>query len=76
MATCVYCLSDYSDERSELGYDYCLEKECQHKGLGKSRSEFLDEYTPALLHKCNYFWVKKSELKQVNTRSDLDSFEY
>jgi len=33
--------------------------------------EFRKEYTPALLHKCNYFWVKKSELKTLNVRADL-----
>lgn len=72
MAKCVYCSSDYSDERFDLGYDYCLGDKCQQLGMSKSKQEFLEEYTPALLHKCNYFWIKKSELKQLNVRADLD----
>lgn len=75
MAVCSYCSSEYSDERFDLGYSYCLSKECQNRGLAESRQEFLKEYTPALLHKCNYFWVKRTDLKQVNTRSDLESYE-
>ena len=74
MATCCYCNKDYSDERSELGYKYCLAYDCANKGMRESKEEFLKEYTPALLHKSNYVWVKKSELTQVNTRADLDSW--
>lgn len=72
MAKCLYCESDYSDERAELGYDYCMADKCQQLGMSKSKQEFLKEYTPALLHKCNYFWVKKTELTQLNVRADLD----
>jgi len=57
----------------EAGYDYCLAENCQKVGLDVSEREFRKEYTPALLHKCNYFWVKKSELKSLNVRSDLTS---
>ena len=71
MAICVYCESEYSDERLDAGYDYCLAVECQKLGLDKSEREFRKEYTPALLHKSNYFWIKKSELKTLNVRSDL-----
>jgi hypothetical protein len=71
MAICVYCESEYSDERSDAGYDYCLAEDCQKIGLDKSEREFRKEYTPALLHKSNYFWIKKSELKTLNVRSDL-----
>jgi reverse gyrase len=71
MAICVYCQSEYSDERLDAGYDYCLAEECQKLGLDKSEREFRKEYTPALLHKSNYFWIKKSELKTLNVRSDL-----
>lgn len=71
MAICVYCESEYSDERLDAGYDYCLAEDCQKIGLDKSEREFRKEYTPALLHKSNYFWIKKSELKTLNVRSDL-----
>lgn len=73
MAVCVYCELIFSDERKEAGYDYCLNKDCQKQGLDKSEREFRKEYTPALLHKSNYFWVKKSELKSLNVRADLDN---
>jgi len=71
MAICKYCSSQFVDERLEAGYNYCFANECQHKGLKESEIEFRKEYTPALLHKCNYFWVKKSELQLLNTRSDI-----
>lgn len=73
MAFCTYCEREYSDERSELGYDYCLSEQCQNLGLDKSEREFRQEYTPALLHKCNYFWVKKTDLRSLNVRADLES---
>lgn len=73
MAICKYCNQEFLDERLELGYDYCLEEECQKIGLDESEREFRKHYTPALLHKCNYFWVKKDELASLNTRSDLTS---
>ncbi len=73
MAVCVYCSSSYSDERLEIGYNYCLADNCQKLGLDKSEREFRKEYTPALLHKCNYFWVKKTDLKFLNVRADLDN---
>jgi hypothetical protein len=71
MAICIYCEEQFSDERAEVGYDYCMSEDCQKIGLDKSEREFRKEYTPALLHKSNYFWVKKSELKSLNVRSDL-----
>lgn len=71
MAICIYCSSNYIDERLEAGYDYCLNKDCQKIGVGILENEFKQEYTPALLHKCNYFWIKKSELKLLNVRADL-----
>ena len=70
---CIYCGSFFSEERAEVGYDYCMSEDCQKQGLNKSEREFRKEYTPALLHKSNYFWVKKSELKFLNVRSDLDN---
>ena len=71
MAICIYCSSNYIDERLEAGYNYCLSKKCQKIGVSILETEFRTEYTPALLHKCNYFWVKKSELKSLNVRADL-----
>lgn len=71
MASCIYCLSEYIDERLEAGYDYCLSEACQKIGLDKSEREFRKIYTPALLHKSNYFWIKKDELKTLNVRNDL-----
>lgn len=71
MAICAYCSSEYIDERLEAGYDYCLSETCQKIGLDKSEREFRKIYTPALLHKCNYFWIKKDELKTLNVRNDL-----
>ena len=73
MAKCVYCSSDYLDERFALGYDYCLADKCQMIGLDKSERAFRQIYTPALLHKSNYFWVRKTELKSLNVRADLES---
>jgi hypothetical protein len=71
MPKCIYCLSEYIDERYESGYEYCLDEKCQKIGLDVSEREFRKVYTPALLHKCNYFWVKKTELKSLNVRADL-----
>lgn len=68
MAVCTYCEQDYSDERAEAGYDYCLDEHCQNVGLDKSEREFRKEYTPALLHKCNYFWVHKSDLPNIGVK--------
>lgn len=72
MAKCVYCEGEYSDERSEAGYDYCMADACYKQGIDKSEREFRKIYVPALLHKSNYFWVKKSELKTLNVRADLE----
>lgn len=71
MATCRICSEEFIDERFEAGYDYCLQENCQKIGLDESEREFRKQYTPALLHKCNYFWVKKDELHLLNTRSDI-----
>ena len=71
MAICKYCNGEYLDERKEIGYDYCLAEDCQKIGVDESEREFRKQYTPALLHKCNYFWIKKNELVTLNTRSDL-----
>lgn len=71
MAQCIYCESEFIDERFEAGYEYCLDNECQLIGLDVSERAFRKVYTPALLHKSNYFWVKKTELKSLNVRSDL-----
>ena len=71
MAICVYCEKEYIDERKEAGFDYCLADACYKQGIDKSEREFRKVYTPALLHKSNYFWVKKTELVTLNTRSDL-----
>jgi hypothetical protein len=71
MPKCIYCEKEFIIERFELGYDYCLDNKCQIKGLDKLEREFRQEYTPALLHKSNYFWVKKSELKHLNVRGDI-----
>lgn len=71
MATCVFCNSEYSDERLEAGYDYCMAEDCHKVGLDLKHREFLKVYTPALLHKCNYFWIKKTELTTLNVRADL-----
>lgn len=71
MATCVYCSTEYIEERKEAGFDYCLANACYKQGVDKIEREFRKEYTPALLHKSNYFWVKRSELRTLNTRGDL-----
>lgn len=71
MATCTYCSSEFIDERFEAGYDYCLSEQCHKVGLDKREREFRKVYTPALLHKCNYFWIRKDELQFLNTRNDL-----
>lgn len=73
MAVCVYCSSHNLDERANSGYDYCLSEKCQKIGLDKSERAFRQIYTPALLHKSNYFWVRKTELKSLNVRADLES---
>jgi hypothetical protein len=72
MAKCVYCNSDYSDERAELGFNYCMADSCHNKGLSESRQAFLKIYTPALLHKSNYFWTRRDSLTDLNVRADLD----
>jgi reverse gyrase len=71
MAICKFCNNEFSDERLEIGYDYCLDDLCVIKGMDEKQREFRKEYTPALLHKCNYFWIKKSELSTLNTRADI-----
>jgi hypothetical protein len=71
MATCIYCSSIFIDERYDAGYEYCLDERCQKIGLDVSERAFRKIYTPALLHKSNYFWVKKTELKSLNVRSDI-----
>ena len=71
MAICIYCNNEFLKERAELGYNYCLSDSCQKIGVDLLEREFRKEYTPALLHKCNYFWVKKSELMSLNVRADL-----
>ena len=71
MAICRICNEEFSDERFEAGYDYCMNETCNRIGLDERQREFRKEYTPALLHKCNYFWVKKSELTSLNTRADI-----
>lgn len=71
MAICKYCNEEYMEERLEAGYDYCLSEPCQKIGLDAREREFRKIYTPALLHKCNYFWIRKDELKSLNVRADL-----
>lgn len=71
MAICKFCSNEYSDERFDAGYDYCMEEDCQKIGLQEMERAFLKEYTPALLHKSNYFWIKKTDLPLLNTRADI-----
>lgn len=71
MANCKFCNNEFSDERLEIGYDYCLGDSCVIKGMDEKQREFRKEYAPALLHKCNYFWIKKSDLSSLNTRADI-----
>lgn len=71
MAICKFCSSEFSDERLEAGYDYCMVGKCADRGLAEKVSDFRKEYIPALLHKCNYFWVKRTELRHLNVRNDL-----
>jgi hypothetical protein len=71
MTQCIYCESEFIEERFEAGYEYCLADKCQKIGLDASERAFRKIYTPALLHKSNYFWVKKTELKSLNVRADL-----
>lgn len=71
MAICKFCNNEFIEERFEAGYDYCLDEVCNRIGLDEREREFRKVYTPALLHKCNYFWIKKDELKSLNVRSDI-----
>jgi hypothetical protein len=71
MPICIYCDQEYIIERHLAGYNYCLSSSCQKIGVDILEREFRKEYTPALLHKSNYFWVKKSELTSLNVRADL-----
>jgi hypothetical protein len=73
MAKCIHCGQEYLDERKEAGYDYCMADPCVKIGLNTFEIEFRKEYVPALLHKSNYFWIKKSELKTLNVRADLEN---
>jgi len=72
MAKCIYCNNEYIEERKKAGYDYCLADSCHKIGLDLLHRDWLKDHTVALLHKCNYFWVRKSELKSLNVRADLD----
>lgn len=31
-ATCTFCGDSYSGERAEIGYAYCMKKECSSRG--------------------------------------------
>lgn len=31
-ATCIFCQAPYSAERAEIGYAYCMKKECTSRG--------------------------------------------
>jgi hypothetical protein len=72
MPMCIYCNNEFIAERKEAGYDYCLADSCHKQGLDTLHRDWLKEYTVALLHKSNYFWIKKSELKTLNVRADLE----
>ncbi len=71
MTLCVYCNLEVIEERYESGYNYCLADKCQKIGVDILERDFRKEYTPALLHKSNYFWIKKSDLPTLNVRADL-----
>lgn len=71
MSICIYCGNELLEERAKLNYNYCLSDSCQKIGVDILEREFRKEYTPALLHKSNYFWVKKSDLQTLNVRADL-----
>lgn len=71
MAICKFCNQEFIEERFEAGYDYCLAEQCHKMGLDERERAFRQIYTPALLHKCNYFWVRKDELKSLNVRADI-----
>lgn len=72
MPKCVYCNNEFPAERKEVGFDYCLADSCYKQGVDKMERDFRKEYIPALLHKSNYFWIKKTELKTLNVRADLE----
>ena len=71
MAICKICNCDFIDERFEAGCDCCLDEVCNRIGLDEREREFRKIYTPALLHKCNYFWIKKEDLRELNVRADM-----
>lgn len=71
--SCRYCGGDMLPERAEAGYTYCLSEPCQAQGLHESERAFREEYTVGLLHKSNFVWVKRSELRSLNVRADLES---
>ena len=73
MVTCVYCGGKVIPERAEAGYNYCLAEPCRDLGMEQSLRDFRAEYTVGLLHKSNFVWVKKSELRSLNVRADLES---
>ena len=39
MAECIYCQSQFIDERFEAGYEYCLDDNCQRIGLDISENQ-------------------------------------
>ena len=70
---CKYCGGEIHPERLEIGLNYCYSPECLTQGQQDSLAEFRSEYTVGLLHKSNFVWVKKSDLRSLNVRPDLES---
>lgn len=71
MAQCKFCNSEFIDERFEAGYEYCFDRSCQIKGMDEKDRAFLQVYTIGLLHKSGYQWIRKDNLKSLNTKGDL-----
>ena len=66
MANCIYCGNTYSDARAELGYQYCLTRECQTQGL----SGFAKDWRLVLVPKQGFMWVRAdSDDLKINNKS-------
>jgi len=40
MATCIYCGTEYSLERQQCGYDWCMDKACVSKGIAGAMANY------------------------------------
>ena len=65
-AVCIYCGDTYSNERYELGYDYCMKPKCTVAPL----QDAMKDYRFILVPKQGFTYVKAdSEDLKMNTKS-------